>query len=197
MRNFDEIVDVEAIAKVVGKEKQQQQEQEEGDRISGKVALVAFSLILLAGLVAILSVGLQFQSIMQRLNASRSAWGGASEELVKRYSDAEQFLSSVDYLGNSPTLTDWKYYYAKFGESRQFDRQVEPAQKLEAMLEALLSQQSLPPTAPIGPLKPGKNLLELLDKEGSRKESEQGFLGSWTKSILRLKTPGYFESVSR
>ena len=193
MRNFDEIVDVEATAKVAGKEL----EQEQIDRISGKVALIAFSLILLLGLVAILSIGLKFQGIMQSLNASRSAWGRASGELVKRFGDAEQFLSSVDYLGNSPTLTDWKYYYAKFGESQQFDRQVEPAQKLESMLEALLSQQSLPPTAPIGQLKPGKDLLDLLDKEKSRKDSEMSFLGSWTKAILRLKTPPYFESVSR
>ncbi|MFM8402655.1 MAG: hypothetical protein ACKOAH_32925, partial [Pirellula sp.] len=117
MRNFDEIVDVEATAKVAGKEL----EQEQSDRISGKVALIAFSLILLMGLVAILSIGLKFQGIMQSLNASRSAWGRASGELVKRFGDAEQFLSSVDYLGNSPTLTDWKYYYAKFGESQQFD----------------------------------------------------------------------------
>ncbi len=195
MRNFDEIVDVEAIAKIAGKEPEQQQEQ--SDRISGKVALIAFSLILLIGLVAILSIGLKFQGIMQSLNASRSAWGRASGELVKRFGDAEQFLSSVDYLGNSPTLTDWKYYYAKFGESQQFDRQVEPAQKLESMLEALLSQQSLPPTAPIGHLNPGKDLLDLLDKEKTRKDSEMSFLGSWTKTILRLKTPPYFESVSR
>lgn len=195
MRNFDEIVDVEAIAKVAGKEPQQEQEQ--SDRISGRVALIAFSLILLLGLVAILSIGLKFQNIMQRLNASRSAWGKASGELVQRFGEAEQFLSSVDYLGNSPTLRDWKYYYAKFGESRQFDRQVEPAQKLEQMLEALLSQQSLPPTAPFGHLKPGKDLLDLLDKEKGRKESEQSFLGSWTKTVLRLKTPPYFESVSR
>jgi hypothetical protein len=195
VRNFDEIVDVEAIAKIAGKEPEQQQEQ--SDRISGKVALIAFSLILLIGLVAILSIGLKFQGIMQSLNASRSAWGRASGELVKRFGDAEQFLSSVDYLGNSPTLTDWKYYYAKFGESQQFDRQVEPAQKLESMLEALLSQQSLPPTAPIGHLNPGKDLLDLLDKEKTRKDSEMSFLGSWTKTILRLKTPPYFESVSR
>ncbi|MFM8262837.1 MAG: hypothetical protein ACKN9S_11225 [Pirellula sp.] len=193
MRNFDEIVDVEATAKVAGKEL----EQEQSDRISGKVALIAFSLILLMGLVAILSIGLKFQGIMQSLNASRSAWGRASGELVKRFGEAEQFLSSVDYLGNSPTLTDWKYYYAKFGESQQFDRQVEPAQKLESMIEALLSQQSLPPTAPFGHLKPGKDLLDLLDKEKSRKDSEMSFLGSWTKAILRLKTPPYFESVSR
>lgn len=193
MRNFDEIVDVEATAKVAGKEL----EQEQSDRISGKVALIAFSLILLMGLVAILSIGLKFQGIMQSLNASRSAWGRASGELVKRFGDAEQFLSSVDYLGNSPTLTDWKYYYAKFGESQQFDRQVAPAQKLESMLEALLSQQSLPPTAPFGHLKPGKDLLDLLDKEKSRKDSEMSFLGSWTKAILRLKTPPYFESVGR
>lgn len=193
MRNFDEIVDVEATAKVAGKEL----EQEQSDRISGKVALIAFSLILLMGLVAILSIGLKFQGIMQSLNASRSAWGRASGELVKRFGDAEQFLSSVDYLGNSPTLTDWKYYYAKFGESQQFDRQVEPAQKLESMLEALLSQQSLPPTAPFGHLKPGRDLLDLLDKEKSRKDSEMSFLGSWTKAILRLKTPPYFESVGR
>lgn len=195
MRNFDEIVDVEATAKVDRNDPEQQQEL--ADRISGKVALGAFSLILLLGLIAILSIGLKFQSIMQRLNASRSAWGRASGELVQRFGEAEQFLSSVDYLGNSPTLTDWKYYYTKFGESQQFDRQVEPAQKLESMLEALLSQQSLPPTAPFGHLKPGKDLLDLLDKEKARKDSEMGFLGSWTKAILRLKTPPYFESVSR
>jgi hypothetical protein len=134
---------------------------------------------------------------MQRLNASRSAWGAASSELSKRYGQAEQFLSSVDYMGNSPTLTDWKYYYSQFLQSRQFDRQVGPAQRLEEMLEALISQRVLPPTAPIHPLQPESGLLELLEKEKQRKESEQGVLGSWTKSLLWLKTPQYFESISR
>ncbi|MFM8186989.1 MAG: hypothetical protein ACKN85_00795 [Pirellula sp.] len=134
---------------------------------------------------------------MKSLNASRSAWGEASTELTARFTEAENYLSSVSYLDNSPTLVDWKYYYAQFAESRQFDRQVASAQKLEAMLEALLSQRSLPPTAPITPLAPGKGLLNLLEKEQLRKESETGILGTWTKLLLRLKTPQYFESVTQ
>lgn len=195
MINFDDVVDIEAIeavAKAPGKDLQEEQQ----DRISGKVAVVAFSLILLLGLIAVLSIALQFQSIMQRLNASRSSWGPASTELSKRFDEAEHYLSSVDYMGNSPTLTDWSYYYNQFHESRQFDRQVASAQKLEEMLEALLSQQSLPPTSPITPLKPGFKLLELLEKEKLRKQSEMSFLGRWTKTLLRLKTPSYFESVN-
>lgn len=191
MINFDEVVDVEAVAKPSS------DPNEKKDVISGKVAVVAFSLILLMGLIVVLSVGLQFQVIMQRLNASRTAWGGASTELSQRFAEAEQYLSSVDYLGNSPTLTDWKYYYSQFQETRQFDRQVGAAQKLEEMLEALLSQRSLPPTSPIEPLKPGEKLSALLDKEKSRKNSEHSTLGSWTKTLLRLKTPTYFESVSQ
>ena len=92
---------------------------------------------------------------------------------------------------------DWRYHYAQFAESRQFDRQVIPATKLEDMLEALLSQRSLPPTAPITAIKPGSGLLNLLEKEQLRKSSEQGTLGTWTKALLRLKTPPYFEPVSR
>lgn len=192
MINFDEVVDVEAVAKPASNNP-----NEKKDVISGKVAVVAFSLFLLMGLIVVLSVGLQFQVIMQRLNASRTAWGGASTELSQRFAEAEQYLSSVDYLGSSPTLTDWKYYYSQFQESRQFDRQVGAAQKLEEMLEALLSQRSLPPTSPIEPLKPGEKLSALLEKEKSRKTSEHSALGSWTKTLLRLKTPTYFESVAQ
>ena len=193
MRNFDEIIDVEAIPKAIEK----QVPVEEVDRIPGKIAVVAFSTILVLGLISVLAIGLQFQTIMNRLDASRSAWPEASKELAQRFNQAEQFLSSVDYMGNSPTLMDWRYHYAQFAESRQFDRQVMSATKLEEMLEALLSQQSLPPTAPIAAIKPGSGLLNLLEKEQLRKSSEQGTLGTWTKAMLRLKTPPYFEPVSR
>lgn len=193
MRNFDEIIDVEAIPKAVEKEVP----VEEVDRIPGKIAVVAFSIILVLGLISVLAIGLQFQTIMNRLDASRSAWPEASKELAQRFDQAEQYLASVDYLGNSPTLLDWRYHYSQFSESRQFDRQVMPATKLEDMLEALLSQRSLPPTAPITAIKAGSGLLNLLEKEQLRKSSEQGFLGTWTKALLRLKTPPYFEPVSR
>ncbi|MCE2752064.1 MAG: hypothetical protein LW720_09260 [Pirellula sp.] len=193
MRNFDEIIDVEAIPKAVEKEVP----VEEVDRIPGKIAVVAFSIILVLGLISVLAIGLQFQTIMNRLDASRSAWPEASKELAQRFDQAEQYLASVDYLGNSPTLMDWRYHYSQFSESRQFDRQVMPATKLEDMLEALLSQRSLPPTAPITAIKAGSGLLNLLEKEQLRKSSEQGFLGTWTKALLRLKTPPYFEPVSR
>jgi len=193
VRNFDEIIDVEAIPKAIEKEVP----VEQVDRIPGKIAVVAFSMILILGLISVLAIGLQFQTIMNRLDASRSAWPEASKELAQRFDQAEQFLASVDYMGNSPTLMDWRYHYSQFAESRQFDRQVTSASKLEEMLEALLSQQSLPPTAPITEIKAGSGLLNLLEKEQLRKASEQGTLGTWTKTLLRLKTPPYFEPVSR
>ena len=192
MINFDEVIDVEAIPKEHSEHPNQQQ-----GAISGKVAVASFSLILLLGFVAVLSIALQFQSIMQRLNASRSAWGAASTELSSRFAEAEKYLSSVNYLDGSPTLLDWTYYYSQFSESRQFDRQVISASKLEGMLEAILSQKSLPPTAPITPLKPQNGLLELLEQEQLRKQTETSFLGSWTKTLLRLNTPLYFESISK
>jgi len=193
VRNFDEIIDVEAVPKAIEKEVP----VEQVDRIPGKIAVVAFSIILILGLISVLAIGLQFQAIMNRLDASRSAWPEASKELSQRFDQAEQFLASVNYMDNSPTLMDWRYHYAQFAETRQFDRQVTSATKLEEMLEALLSQKSLPPTAPITAIKAGSGLLNLLEKEQSRKSSEQGTLGTWTKTLLRLKTPPYFEPVSR
>jgi len=193
VRNFDEIIDVEAVPKAIEKEVP----VEQVDRIPGKIAVVAFSFILILGLISVLAIGLQFQTIMNRLDASRSAWPEASKELAQRFDQAEQYFASVDYMDNSPTLIDWRYHYAQFAESRQFDRQVTSANKLEEMLEALLSQQSLPPAAPITAIKAGSGLLNLLEKEQSRKSSEQGTLGTWTKTLLRLKTPPYFEPVSR
>ena len=193
MRNFDEIIDVEAIPKAIEKEVP----GEQVDRISGKIAVVAFSMILILGLISVLAIGLQFQAIMNRLDASRSAWPEASKELAQRFDQAEQFLSSVNYMDNSLTLMDWRYHYAQFAESRQFDRQVTSAIKLEEMLEALLSQKSLPENTPITAIKAGSGLLNLMEKEQSRKSSEQGTLGTWTKTLLRLKTPPYFEPVSR
>jgi hypothetical protein len=154
-------------------------------------------MILILGLISVLAIGLQFQAIMNRLDASRSAWPEASKELAQRFDQAEQFLSSVNYMDNSLTLMDWRYHYAQFAESRQFDRQVTSAIKLEEMLEALLSQKSLPENTPITAIKAGSGLLNLMEKEQSRKSSEQGTLGTWTKTLLRLKTPPYFEPVSR
>ena len=193
MRNFDEIIDVEAVPKAIEKEIP----FEQVDRIPGKFAVIAFSIILILGLISVLAIGLQFQAIMNRLDASRSAWPEASKELAQRFDQAEQFLSSVNYMDNSPTLMDWRYHYAQFAESRQFDRQVTSAIKLEEMLEALLSQKSLPENTPITAIKAGSGLLNLLEKEQLRKSSEQGTLGTWTKTLLRLKTPPYFEPVSR
>ena len=193
MRNFDEIIDVEAVPKAIEKEVP----VEQVDRIPGKFAVVAFSIILILGLISVLAIGLQFQAIMNRLDASRSAWPEASKELAQRFDQAEQFLSSVNYMDNSPTLMDWRYHYAQFAESRQFDRQVTSAIKLEEMLEALLSQKSLLENSPITAIKAGSGLLNLLEKEQLRKSSEQGTLGIWTKTLLRLKTPPYFEPVSR
>lgn len=193
MRNFDEIIDVEAVPKAIEKDIP----VEQVDRIPGKFAVVAFSIILILGLISVLAIGLQFQAIMNRLDASRSAWPEASKELAQRFDQAEQFLSSVNYMDNSPTLMDWRYHYAQFAESRQFDRQVTSAIKLEEMLEALLSQKSLPENTPITAIKAGSGLLNLLEKEQLRKSSEQGTLGTWTKTLLRLKTPPYFEPVSR
>jgi hypothetical protein len=193
VRNFDEIIDVEAVPKAIEKEVP----VEQVDRIPGKFAVVAFSIILILGLISVLAIGLQFQTIMNRLDASRSAWPEASKELAERFNQAEQFLASVDYLGDTPAVMDWRYYYAQFAESRQFDRQIISATKLEEMLEALLSQKSLPENTPITAIKAGSGLLNLLEKEQLRKSSEQGTLGTWTKTLLRLKTPPYFEPVSR
>ena len=193
MRNFDEIIDVEAVPKAIEKEVP----SEQVDRIPGKFAVIAFSIILILGLISVLAIGLQFQTIMNRLDASRSAWPEASKELAQRFDQAEQFLSSVNYMDNSLTLMDWRYHYAQFAESRQFDRQVTSAIKLEEMFEALLSQKSLPENSPITAIKAGSGLLNLLEKEQLRKSSEQGTLGTWTKTLLRLKTPPYFEPVSR
>ena len=193
MRNFDEIIDVEAVPKAIEKEVP----VEQVDRIPGKIAVVAFSIILILGLISVLAIGLQFQTIMNRLDASRSAWPEASKELSERFNLAEQFFASEDYLGDTLAVMDWRYYYAQFAESRQFDRQVISATKLEEMLEALLSQKSLPENTPITAIKAGSGLLNLLEKEQLRKSSEQGTLGTWTKTLLRLKTPPYFEPVSR
>ncbi|MFN6401652.1 MAG: hypothetical protein ACK449_17305 [Planctomycetota bacterium] len=192
MINFDEVIDIDAVPK----ESQEQLDKKRYERISGRIAALSFSVILLLGLIAVLAIGLQFQRIMQNLNASRSAWGAASSELTSRFSTAEAYFKTVNYLDNSPSLTDWSYYYNQFSKSRQFDRQVESAQKLEGMLEAILSQKSIL-GSPITPLSPSDGMLDLLENEKKRKESETSFLGSWTKTLLRLKTPQFFESVSK
>ena len=158
MRNFDEIIDVEAIPRAIEKEVP----VEEVDRIPGKIAVVAFSALLVLGLISVVAIGLQFQTIMNRLDASRSAWPEASKELAQRFDQAEQYLASVDYLGNSPTLLDWRYHYSQFSESRQFDRQVIPATKLADILEALLSQRTLPPTSPTTSNKAGRRPVDSL-----------------------------------
>jgi hypothetical protein len=80
--NFDEVIDIDAVPK----ESQEQLDKKRYERISGRIAALSFSVILLLGLIAVLAIGLQFQRIMQNLNASRSAWGAASSELTSQFS---------------------------------------------------------------------------------------------------------------
>lgn len=55
MINFDEVIDIDAVPK----ESQEQLDKKRYERISGRIAALSFSVILLLGLIAVLAIGLQ------------------------------------------------------------------------------------------------------------------------------------------
>jgi hypothetical protein len=152
--------------------------------IRGKWFVVPFVIVLCLLLALTLSMALQFQSIMQRLDNARTDWPAASRELEQRYAEFDtQFRNGTTMLGDADGKA-WETEYSAFLETTQYDRQAKHA----AQLERLLAKSQASPKTDSDKV-PSESIVALVAAEQSRRDVEQSWIGRWTITALRLKLP--------
>jgi hypothetical protein len=158
--------------------------------IRGKRFVVPFVIVLCLLLALTLSMALQFQSIMHRLDHARTNWPAASRELGQRYAEFDtQFRNGTTMLGDADGK-DWEAEYSAFLETTQYDRQAKHAAQLERLLAK--SQASLKTDSDTAP---SESMAALVAAEQSRRNAEQSWIGRWTITALRLKLPETYSAV--
>lgn len=158
--------------------------------IRGKWFVAPFVIVLGLLLALTLSIALQFQSIMHRLDDARTDWPAASRELGNRFADFDSRLRD-----SSASLVDadrkaWETEYAAFLETTQYDRQAKHA----AQLERLFAKSQSSTAATDQQSKNSDSIQELVASERSRRDVEQSWIGRLTINSLRLKLPESYSS---
>jgi hypothetical protein len=154
--------------------------------IPGRVFAVVFVLSLLAICALTFAIGARFQSLMNRLEAVRSLWPNASQELKRRYDRfAEELMDQPASDLIHSEIQDWKN---EFDESSQFDRQSVAASQLEQQILRATGQSSWHASDFDEPA-----IRKLLVADQQRKQSQNSMIGWLTIQGLRLKLPPIFE----
>lgn len=164
-----------------------------GLSIRGRYFVAPFVVVLLILLAITLSIALQFQTIMRRLDESRTLWPAASAELSQRFADFDKAVNSGS-SGSDSTVTpighpsDWNAEYAAFRETTQYDRQCPHA----IFLERFLRERSSELTPSASPFPHSEAIDRFLQSERRRIEAQTSIVGRWTIFSLRLKLPEAF-----
>jgi hypothetical protein len=157
-----------------------------GFTIRGKRFVAPFVIVLLLLLAWTLSIAIQFQTIMTRLDRARSDWPAASQDLAKRFAVFDADLKSSGVSINDADLAAWNEAYAAYQETSQYDRQSIHAAILER-IRSKTGDRSVP-------LESTPSIKQLLAREQDRLQAQQSMVGRWAITALRLKLPGTFTS---
>ena len=157
-----------------------------GVTIRGKWFVAPFVIVLLLLLAWTLSIAIQFQTIMTRLDRARADWPAASQDLAKRFAAFDVDLKSSSVSISDLDRTAWDKSYAAFQETSQYDRQSIHAAILER-IRSKAGDQSVP-------LESTSSINQLLAREQDRLRAQQSMVGRWAITALRLKLPGTFTS---
>jgi hypothetical protein len=157
-----------------------------GVTIRGKWFVAPFVFVLLLILAWTLSIAIQFQTIMTRLDRARTDWPAASQDLAKRFAEFDADVKSSRSSINGADLATWNQAYAAFQETSQYDRQSIHAANLER-IRLKAGDRSVP-------LESTPAITQLLARERDRLQAQQSMVGRWAITALRLKLPGTFTS---
>ena len=157
-----------------------------GVTIRGKRFVAPFVIVLLLLLAWTLSIAIQFQTIMTRLDRARADWPAASQDLFKRFAAFDADLKSSSVSINNADRTAWDESYAAFQETSQYDRQ--------SIHAAIMERIRLKASAQSVPHESTPSITQLLAREQDRLQAQQSMVGRWTITALRLKLPGTFSA---
>ena len=151
--------------------------------IPGKWFAVSFVTLLTVLGGVTFAIAMRFQSIMSRVEESRSLWPNASQELASRYSSIDQRLATSPESARAAWTKSWQDFQA----SSLFDRQAVAALELEAHLRgefAKVRSEAVSETPSVA---------KLLDAEHRRSLLQNDTIGWLTIQTLRLRLPPIFE----
>lgn len=157
-----------------------------GVTIRGKWFVAPFVVVLILLLAWTLSIAIQFQTIMTRLDRARADWPAASQDLAKRFAAFDADLKSYSVSITDADRNAWNEAYAAFQETSQYDRQSTHAAILER-IRSKTGDQSVP-------LESTPSIEQLLAREQDRLQAQQSMVGRWAITALRLKLPGTFSA---
>jgi hypothetical protein len=158
--------------------------------IPGKWFVLPFvaSLVLLGGLT--FAMARRFQTIIARLEESRSLWPAASLELGPRY---DQLNESINASKMDPAFTQgWTNNRKEFKVSSQFDRQSAASLTIENQIRQNFKESERDDSDFKSP-----GISKLIESEGRRKKAQDDIIGWLTVQGLRLKLPPIYDPLAK
>ncbi len=145
------------------------------------------ALVVLGGVT--FAIARRFQTIMARLEESRSLWPTASQELGPRY---QQLSESIEASTIDRTLKeDWTNNRKEFNVSSQFDRQSAASLTIENQIRRDFKKSERDDSDFDSP-----GITKLIEAEGRRKKSQEDIIGWLTVQGLRLKLPPIYDPLA-
>ena len=157
--------------------------------IPGKWFVLPFvvALVVLGGVT--FAIARRFQTIMARLEESRSLWPTASQELGPRY---EQLSESIKASAMDQALKEgWTKSRKEFNVSSQFDRQSAASLAIEHQIRRNLKKSDRDDSDFNSP-----GISKLIEAEARRKKSQDDIIGWLTVQGLRLKLPPIYDPLA-
>lgn len=152
--------------------------------ISGKLFAIPFAIVILFLLWLVFSMAVRFQTIMQQLERTRSAWPAASAALFERY----ETLLAADVRLDDSLQSQLKNDLEDAKKVTRFDQQ---SPLLHSIEQAVLGdQQARQVLERMGLPDP---VLEVLRLDKERELLQDDFVGKATVYGLRLKLPPVFD----
>ncbi len=152
--------------------------------IPGKLFAIPFAVVVLFLLWLVFSMAVRFQTIMQQLERTRSAWPAASASLFERYESLLAEDVKLDDSLRSRIRTDLQ----DARKVTQFDQQSPLLYSLEQSIQE--DQQARELVDRIGV---ADSVLEVLRLDKERSSLQSDFVGQATVNGLRLKLPPVFD----
>lgn len=157
--------------------------------IPGKWFVLPFvvALVVLGGVT--FAMARRFQTIMARLEESRSLWPTASQKLGQRY---EQLTKSMDTSTMEQALKEgWTNNRKEFNVSSQFDRQSAASLTIENQIRRNFKESERNESDFKSP-----GISKLIQAESRRKKAQDDIIGWLTVQGLRLKLPPIYDPLA-
>jgi len=157
--------------------------------IPGRVFVIPFVLVTVALGILMFSVAIRFQTIMTRLEESRSLWPEASKELEPRYARINE--NQISSKASQVSVEEWESGRKAFLVSSLFDRQSNASIALEHQIAKSLSASDRNLSDFESP-----NISKLIEAERRRRVSQDDMIGWLTVQSLRLKLPLIYDPLA-